>query len=55
MSIRDKQHIKHKIELGTQTHTVMSQKIRQRIMPDQLENFIDFTNIVTVRERLKGK
>ena len=55
MSIRDKQHIKHKIELGTQTHTVMSQKIRQRIMPDQLENFIKFTNIVTVRERLKGK
>ncbi len=55
MSVRDKQHIKHRIEKETQTHTIMSREIRPRVMPDQLDRFIEFTDITTVRERLKGK
>ncbi len=54
MSVRDKEHIKHRIE-ENQTHTVMSTKIRERVMPDQLPGFIEFTDISTVRERLIGK
>jgi predicted signal transduction protein with EAL and GGDEF domain len=33
----------------------MSQSLRQRIISDQLEEFIEFTDISTVRERLAGK
>ena len=55
MSVRDMDHVKYKIDLQVQSHTVMSRNIRSRIMPDQLLNFIEFTNIGTVRERLVGK
>lgn len=54
MSVRDKDHIKVKIEDG-QTHTTMSREIRKSVMPDQMDEFIRFTNISTVRERLAGK
>ena len=33
----------------------MSTKIREKVMPDQLDDFIAFTDISTVRERLVGK
>lgn len=55
MSMRDKEHTKHYIDLGNQTHTVMTQGLRSGVMPDQLKRFIEFTNITTVRERLRGK
>ncbi len=55
MSVRDKQHVKHRIDKETQTHTIMSREIRKRLMPDQLDRFIEFTDITTVRDRLKGK
>ena len=55
MSVRDKEHVKYRIDPETQTHTLMSRKIREHVMPDQLENFIRFTDISTVRERLTGK
>ena len=55
MSVRDKDHIKHPTDLGPQTHTIMSRKIRENIMPDQLTNFISFTDITTVRQRLVNK
>ena len=55
MSVRDKEQVKYNIDLNTQSHTVMSRKIRESVMPDQLENFIAFTDISTVRERLTGK
>ena len=55
MSVRDKNQIKHAIDLGPQTHTQMSRRIREHVMPDQLEEFIGFTDITTVRERLAGK
>ena len=54
MSVRDKDHIKVKIE-DCQTHTIMSREMRKSVMPDQMDEFIRFTNISTVRERLIGK
>ena len=55
MSVRDKGHNKHKIDKDTQTHTMMTQGMRKSIMPDQLESFIEYTNITTVRSRLVGR
>lgn len=55
MSVRDKFQIKHSIDLETQTHTQMTQNMRKSIMPDQLEGFIDYTDISTIRTRLTGK
>lgn len=55
MSVRDSDQIKYNIDPVNQTHTVMSTRIRERVMPDQLESFINFTNIRTVRNRLVGK
>lgn len=55
MSVRDKNQVRHTIDLGPQTHTRMSQRIRERVMPDQREAFISFTDITTVRARLVGR
>ena len=55
MSVRDKQHIHYQLTVGTHSHTRMSRKIREHIMPDQLDYFIEYTDIGTVRSRLVGK
>jgi len=55
MSVRDKGHVKHGLEHGEHVHTLMTRGIRERIMPDQLERLIAYTDIATVRERLVGK
>lgn len=55
MSVRDKDHVRHKLDLASQSHTIMSRRIRERVLPEQLERFIAFTDITTVRDRLKGK
>ena len=55
MSVRDKEHKKHALDDGATFHTIMSKRIRERVMPDQLKDFIAFTDIATVRKRLKGK
>lgn len=55
MSVRDKEHIKHELDLVSEKHTLMSRKIRKRIMPDQRESFIEYTDISTIRTRLVGK
>lgn len=55
MSVRSKEQIKHDIDPVSQTHTVMSRMIRKRLMPDQLDRFIEYTNLKTVRSRLAGK
>ena len=55
ISIRDENQIKQRLDLEYDTHTKMSTSMRKRIMPDQLADFITFTDISTVRERLKGK
>ena len=55
MSIRDKEQKKHGIDLSMQTHTLMNQEIKNKVMPDQLDDFMTFTDIKTVRSRLSHK
>ncbi|MCR5800316.1 MAG: GGDEF domain-containing protein [Lachnospiraceae bacterium] len=55
MSIRDPEHVKHGIDMTQQTHTIINQKLKERVMPDQLDSFLNFTNIKTVRSRLSHK
>lgn len=55
MSIRDSEHKKQGIDMNTQTHTIMNQQLKNNVMPDQLEEFLTFTNIKTVRKRLSHK
>ena len=55
MSLRDEKQQKHGINMEAQTHTLMNQRIQKQVMPDQLEAFLTFTNITTVRARLTNK
>ena len=55
MSLRDPEQVKHIIDMPAQTHTLMNQRIMGQVMPDQLDDFLEFTNITTVRERLNRK
>ena len=55
MSLRDAAQEKHGIDINAQTHTLMNQKIKGQIMPDQLDKFMEFTNIKTIRSRLSQK
>ena len=55
MSLRDTEQKKHFIDMPKQTHTLMNQRIKRRVMPDQLDSFLTFTNITTVKERLKNR
>ena len=55
MPLRDAEKKKHGIDMTTQTHTIMNQRIKNQVMPDQLDDFLKYTNIKTVRSRLAGK
>lgn len=55
MSLRDPEQKKVFIDMSAQTHTAMNQRIMKRVMPDQLDAFLTFTNITTVRGRLAHK
>ncbi|MCR5179098.1 MAG: GGDEF domain-containing protein [Lachnospiraceae bacterium] len=55
MSLRDSEQKKHGIDFSVQTHTLMNQRIKNQVMPDQLDEFLQFTNIKTVRSRLAQK
>ena len=55
MSLRDEKQEKHAIDMSTQTHTLMNQRLKHGVMPDQLDDFLKFTNIKTVRARLSQK
>lgn len=55
MSVRDKEHKKHFIDMPRQSHTLMNQRLKEKVMPDQLEAFLTFTDIRTVRSRLTNK
>ena len=55
MSLRDKERLKHGIDLRQQTHTLMNQRLKNNVLPDQLESFLQFTDIKTVRSRLSHK
>ena len=55
MSLRDASQVKHRIDLTNQTQTLMNQQIDDKILPEQLEAFMEFTNIKTIRSRLANK
>jgi diguanylate cyclase (GGDEF)-like protein len=55
MSLRDVEQKKHGIDMKAQTHTLMNQRLKNTVMPSQLDDFLIFTNITTVRERLRHK
>ena len=55
MSLRSGEQKKHGIDMNTQTHTIMNQRIKQQVMPDQIDDFLKFTDIKTVRSRLSHK
>lgn len=55
MSLRDAEQKKHGIDMKAQTHTLMNQRLKNTVMPSQLDDFLIFTNITTVRERLRHK
>ncbi len=55
MSLRSSEHKKHGIDMSSQTHTLMNQRIKNQVMPDQLDAFLTFTNITTVRNRLENR
>ena len=55
MSLRDTTQTKHDIDLKNQTQTLMNQKIDEKILSGQLDDFKEFTNIRTVRSRLTNK
>lgn len=55
MSLRDAMQEKHGIDMSSQTHTLMNQRIQKQVVPDQLDAFLKFTNITTVRSRLANK
>ena len=54
-SLRDPGQKKHGIDMNSQTHTLMNQRIKNQVMPDQLDDFLTFTNITTVRNRLTNR
>ena len=55
MPLRDPEKKKRGIDMTAQTHTIMNQRIKDQVMPDQLDAFLTFTNIKTVRARLSHK
>jgi len=55
ISLHDDNQEKHVIDMGKQTHTLMNQRLKEQVAPDHLDAFLTFTNITTVRERMKNK
>lgn len=55
MSLRDNEYTKYPIDLQSQTHSRMNQKLMRTVMPDQLDDFEAYTNLKTVRSRLSQK
>lgn len=55
MSLRDKDQVEKGIDMSRQSHTIMNQRLKATVMPDQTEDFLNFTNITTVRARLSHK
>ncbi|MBO5551348.1 MAG: GGDEF domain-containing protein, partial [Lachnospiraceae bacterium] len=54
-SMKEDGLIPRKIDMSIQTHTAMNERLKDHVMPDQLEDFLSFTSIKTVRARLTHK
>ena len=55
MSLQDTTQARHDIDLNNQTQTLMNQQIDKSVLPEQLDAFMEFTNIQTVKSRLTNK
>ena len=55
MSLRDDSLTKIPIDLTKQDHTVMTQALMKHVAQDQLDDFIRFTDLTTVRARLQDQ
>ncbi len=55
MSLRDEELIEIPIDMTKQTHTAMNRRLMNNVSPDHLQDFLEFTNITTVRMRLTDK
>ena len=55
LPISDTEPQRYKIDAVLQTQTLMNQKLLQQLMPDQINDFCAFTNIQTLRSRMKNK
>ena len=55
MSLREEKLMQIGIDLAEQDHTNMTQKMMRDIMPEHLSDFVLFTDITTVRDRLFRK
>ena len=55
MSLLDRTRTERGIDLSRQTHSLLNQKLQHTVIADQLEEFLEFTDISTVRTRLLGK
>ena len=54
-SLRSPEKTKRGIDINTQTHTLMNQKLKNKVMPGQVEAFLTFTNIKTLKARLSQR
>lgn len=55
MSLREKKLNQIGLDFNKQDHTNMTQRMIPGIVPDHKQDFIHFTNITTVQERLRNK
>lgn len=55
ISLRDDELVETQIDLSKSRHTEMNQQLKEQIVKDQLTDFWNFTNILTLRDRLTGK
>ena len=55
MNLREKKLIQIGLDFSKQDHTNMTQRMIPGIVADHKQDFIHFTNITTVQERLRGK
>lgn len=54
-SLRDSEGTKYDIDLNSTEDPLFIRRVRDQVMPDQLDEFAKFTNIKTVRTRLAQK
>ena len=55
MSLREDKLVPKQIDMSVQTHTAMTRKLKDHVMPDQVEDFLNYTNLRTIRARLSHK
>ncbi len=55
ISLSDKENEPRTLDFQTHAHSVMNHQIKKKVAPDHLEAFLEFTNLRTLKQRLKGK